>query len=1061
VSREHGPLAFMAGNHVAANILMLFLLVGGLISLSRMPVKVFPDLATQMITVRVPYLGAAPAEVEEGVCMRVEEAISGIEGIDRIRSIAQEGMGTVIAELDEDADVRRVLDDIKAAVDRIETFPEEAEKPVIAEVTSRTQVITVVLHGDVPETTLKYLAGRVRDDLTASGVLSQAEITGVRNFEIDIEVSEDTLRKYRLTFADIAAAVRRNSVDIPGGQIKTSGGEILVRGKGQRYHGREFEDIVVRATPGGATIRLGDVARVVDGFEDTDVGSRFDGTSAASIRIYRIGDQSALEIAEYVKRYLDERLRPSLPAGVRADTWEDRSQILRSRIDLLVRNGRWGLILVFLSLSMFLDLRLAFWTTMGIPTSFLGAMLILPAFDISINMVSLFAFIVCLGMVVDDAIVVGENVFTWREQGMPALEASVRGVREMAVPVTFSVLTTVAAFVPLAFVSGRMGQIMRTIPVVVVSVLLISLVEALFILPAHLAGARRGERKGPVARIQDVFRNALERFVNGPYARLLEASLENRYTTLAAALAILMATVGLIAGGHVKFTFMPRIDSDQMTAELTMPKGTPPERTLEVVRRIERAAIEVGREYDRTAPEGSGPVIRHIATSLGEQPRAARIAGGGHTEGVGGETGAHLAEIVVELSPGERRGIASGVLADRWREAVGEIPGVSMLSFSSNLFSVGEDINVELSHHDFETLVRAANRLKELVARYPGVGDVADSFEPGKVELKLRLKPIGHNLGLTLADLAGQVRHAFYGDQAERIQRGRDDIRVKVRYPEEARRTLASLDRLRIRLPNGTQIPFPTVAEVHEGRGYAVINRTDRRRVVTVTGTVNETEANANEINRELRETVLPRLKQDFPGLVSTFGGAQREQGKSMKSLGESFLFAQFAIFCLLAIPLRSSTQPLIIMTAIPFGLVGAVLGHILMGYDLSLLSGMGIVALTGVVVNDSLIMVDLINKERAEHLPMLQVLRDSGIRRFRPIMLTTITTFFGLTPMILERSMQARFLIPMAISLGFGVLFATGITLLLVPSLYRILEDVHDFFRGHRSEPKEGPEGA
>ena len=1054
MSRERGVLAFMAGNHVAANILMLFLLGGGLLSLSRMPVKVFPDLDTQMITVRVPYLGAAPAEVEEGVCMRVEEAIAGIEGIDRIRSIAQEGMGTIIAELDEDADVRRVLDDIKAAVDRIETFPEEAEKPVIAEVTSRTQVITVVLHGDVPETTLKYLAERVRDDLTANAIVSQAEITGVRNFEIDIEVSEDTLRKYGLTFADIAAAVRRSSVDIPGGQIKTSGGEILVRGKGQRYHGREFENIVVRATPDGATIRLGDVARVVDGFEDTDVGSRFDGTNAASIRIYRIGDQSALKITEFVKRYVAERLRPSLPAGVSADTWEDRSEILRSRIDLLVRNGRWGLILVFLSLSMFLDLRLAFWTTMGIPTSFLGAMLILPAFDISINMISLFAFIVCLGMVVDDAIVVGENVFTWREQGVPPLEASIRGVREMAVPVTFSVLTTVAAFLPLAFVSGRMGEIMKTIPVVVVSVLLISLVEALFILPAHLAGAGRREHHGPVARLQNVFRTALERFVNGPYARLLEISLENRYATLAAAVAILMATIGLIAGGHVKFTFMPRIDSDQMTAELTMPKGTPPERTLAVVRRIERAAVEVGREYDRTAPDGSEPVIRHIATSLGEQPRAARISGGGHTEGVGGETGSHLAEIVVELSPGETRGIGSGVLANRWREAVGEVPGVSMLSFSSNLFSVGEDINVELSHSDFQTLVRAADRLKALVAQYPGVGDVADSFEPGKVELKLRLKPIGHNLGLTLADLASQVRHAFYGDEAERVQRGRDDIRVKVRYPEEARRTLASLDRLRIRLPNGAQIPFATVAEVHEGRGYAVINRTDRRRVVTVTGTVNEAVANANEINRELREKVLPRLKQDFPGLAYTFGGAQREQGKSMRSLAESFLFAQFAIFCLLAIPLRSYTQPLIIMTAIPFGLVGAVLGHILMGYDLSLLSGMGIVALTGVVVNDSLIMVDLINKERAEHIPMLQVLRDSGIRRFRPIMLTTITTFFGLTPMILERSMQARFLIPMAISLGFGVLFATAITLLLVPSLYRILEDFHSLVRGGEPVP-------
>ncbi len=1051
--KERGPLAFMASNHVAANILMFFLLAGGAISLSRLPVKVFPDLETQMITVRVPYLGAAPAEVEEGVCMRVEEAIAGIEGIDRIRSIAQEGMGTVIAELTEDADPRKVLDDIKAEVDRIETFPEEAEKPVISEVTNRTQVITVVLHGDVPETSLKYLAERVRDDLTGNSIISQAEIRGMRNFEIDVQVSEDTLRKYGLSFAQVAEAIRRNSVDIPGGTIKTRGGEILVRGKGQRYRGPEFEDIVVRATPDGAVLRLGDIARVVDGFEDTDVGSRFDGTPAASIRVYRIGDQSALEIADSVKGYVRETLRPSLPAGVKADTWEDRSKILHSRIDLLVRNGRWGLILVFLSLSLFLDLRLAFWTTMGIPVSFLGAMFILPAFHVSINMVSLFAFITCLGMVVDDAIVVGENVFTYREQGMDPLVASIRGVREMAVPVTFSVLTTVAAFVPLAWVSGRMGQIMKTIPVVVVSVLLISLAEALFILPAHLAMSRKREVTGPIARAQNWFRTGLERFINGPYARLLESSLRNRYTTLALAVAILLATVGLVAGGHIKFNFMPRIDSDQMTAELAMPKGTPLETTLGVVERIESAAREVGREYDARRPSGGPSVIRHIATTLGEQPRAARIAGGGHTEAVGGESGSHLAEVTVELLPGEERGISSAEMADRWRELVGEVPGATMLSFSSNLFSVGEDINVELSHHDFATLVKAADRLKRLVARYPGVGDVADSFEPGKVELKIRLTPLGHNLGLTLADLAGQVRQAFYGDEAERIQRGRDDIRVKVRYPEATRRTLAALDELRIRLPNGTQIPFTTVAEVHEGRGYSVINRTDRRRVVTVTGTVNEGVANANDINRELRARVLPQLKEDFPGLAYTFGGVQREQGKSMKSLAENFILAQLAIFCLLAIPLRSYTQPLIIMSAIPFGLVGAVLGHIVMGYDLALLSGMGIVALTGVVVNDSLIMVDLINKERAEHLPIAQVIRDSGIRRFRPIMLTTITTFFGLTPMILERSMQARFLIPMAISLGFGVLFATAITLVLVPSLYRILEDIHQLF-GSRAQP-------
>ena len=1046
MSHEDGILGFMASNHVAANILMLFLLVGGAVTLARLPVEVFPDLPTQTITVTVPYLGAAPAEVEEGVCMRVEEAIAGIEGIDRIRSLAQEGLGTVIVELKENADTRRVLDDVKAAVDRIETFPEQTEKPVVAEVLSRTQTITVVLHGDVPEATLKHLAEEVRDDLTALPQISQVDIKGVRRFEVSIEISEDDLRRYGLSFAKVAEAVKRNSVDIPGGTIRSRGGEILIRGKGQRYWGRQFADIVVLARPDGTRIRLGDIATVRDAFEDVDLDSRFDRSPAVSLQVFRVGDQKALDITGAVHAYVEE-LRERLPEGVRVDTWEDRSEILRSRIELLLRNGRLGLILVFLSLAAFLDLRLAFWTTMGIPVSFLGAMLILAHLGVTINMISLFAFIVALGLVVDDAIVVGENIFNYREQGVPPLEAAVRGVREMAIPVIFSVLTTVAAFVPLAYTSGRMGQIMKTIPKVVVSVLLISLVEALFILPAHLSGSRGRRIPGPIARLQARIRAGLDAFVRGPYARLLETSLHHRYATLAAAVALLIVTVGFIAGGHVKFTFMPTVDADNMIAELTMPRGTPMEVTEAVAARIEEAAFQVAREYDAERPDDAPSVIRHISTTIGEQPRATRVAAGGHSEGVGGVSGGHLAEINVELLDSERRGIPSPELASRWRDLVGEIPGASSLTFSSNLFSVGEDINIELSHRDFATLIRAADALKSSVIEYPGVGDVADSFEPGKVELQLRLKPEGHNLGLTLADLAGQVRHAFWGDEAQRIQRGRDDIRVKVRYPEAARRTLATLDELRIRLPDGSQIPFTTVAEVHEGRGYSVINRTDRRRVVTVTGTVDELTANANEINARIRQEVLPRLVQDYPGLTYRFGGAQREQGKSMKSLGVNFLLAQLAIFALLAIPLRSYAQPLIIMTAIPFGIVGAVAGHLIMGLDLSLLSGMGLVALTGVVVNDSLIMVDLINKERAEHIPLPRVLRDSGIRRFRPILLTTLTTFFGLTPMILERSMQARFLIPMAVSLGFGVVFATAITLILVPTLYRILEDFRELF--------------
>ncbi len=1045
---ERGVLAWFARNHVAANILMAFILIAGVLSLAALTVEVFPDMDTDMITVRVPYLGAAPSEVEEGVVMRVEEAIAGVEGIDRIRSVAQEGFGTVIAEIEDNADSRKVLDDIKNEVDRIETFPAETEKPVISEVTVRNQVITLVLHGHVPESTLKYLAERVRDDLTAMDAVSQVELAGVRNFEISIEVSERSLRRHGLTFTQVADAVRRASLDLPGGAVKTAGGEILLRAKGQRYRGPAFSDLVVVARPDGTRITLGDVATVRDGFEDSDVASRFDGAPAASVRVFRVGDQGALDIADRVREYADD-LQRRLPEGVDVSVWEDRSEILRSRLDLLVHNGEIGLLLVFLCLALFLDLRLAFWTTMGIPISFLGAFFVVHQFDVTVNMISLFAFIVSLGIVVDDAIVVGENVFAYLERGDPPLEAAVRGVREMAVPVTFAILTTVAAFLPLMFTAGRMGQVMRQIPIVVVAVLMISLLEALLILPAHLASARRRrDAPGAVARVQAVFRDRLERFVNGPYLRTLELAVRRRYVTVAIAVAVFLVTIGFVVGGHIKFTFMPRIDADNMVADLTMPQGTPLEQTEAVVRRLEAAAATVAEEFGGGRSPAAAPLIRHVSSTIGQQPRAAQGANGPHGAAATSDSGSHLAEVNVELLSSEVREASASAMTNRWRELVGEVPGASSLTFSAALFTAGDDIQVELSHQDFDTLLNAAERLKTAVAEYPGTGDVADSFLPGKAEMELSLTDEGRALGLTLADLARQVRQGFYGEEAQRIQRGWDDVRVMVRYPERARRTLAGLEDMRVRTPAGDEVPFTTVARVDEGRGYAAIDRTDRRRVVSVTATVDEAVANANEINRDLRESVLPALRHDFPGLKTSFEGAQREQRESMGSLGLNFVVAQLAIFALLAIPFRSYAQPLIVMTAIPFGIVGAVLGHLIMGFDLSMLSGFGVVALTGVVVNDSLIMVDLINRERREGIALTQVILDSGTRRFRPILLTTLTTFLGLTPMILERSLQARFLVPMAVSLGFGVMFATAITLVLVPALYRILEDLKGLLR-------------
>jgi multidrug efflux pump subunit AcrB len=1045
-----GVLGWFAGNHVAANLLMLFIIVSGLMSVARVVVEVFPEFDTDTVTIQVPYRGASPAEAEEGVCVRVEEAIASIEGIKRIRSVAQEGMGQVIVELEEDADDRKVLDEIKAAVDRIETFPVETEKPIVAEGDTRRRVITVVLYGDASEKTLKALAERVRDELTALSGISQVETAGMRNYEISIEVSENALRRYGLSFDHVANAVGRSSLDLPGGAVKSDGGEILLRTKGQKYRGSEFEDIVVVTRRDGTQVFLSDVATVIDGFEDSDTKTRFDGKPAALVQVFRVGTEGALEVADSTKKYL-ELLSSELPAGVSVATWDDDSIVLRQRIGLLLRNARLGLTLVFFFLMFFLNLRLAIWTTVGMMISFLGGFWLIPQFDVTINMISLFAFIVVLGIVVDDAIVVGENIYEYLERGMKPLDAAIRGVREMATPVTFAILTTVAAFAPILFVAGTMGKIMRQIPIVVISVLLMSLVEALLILPAHLSGEEswllRTLRRafGGFFRILDGGQRRVQAglrwVIQGPYRKTLDLTLEWRYLTVTAAVAMLFLILGLVGGGFIKFTFMPKIDADNMVAFLTMPQGTPASQTEAVLARMEVAAREVISEYDAKRGEDDPSLLRHISTTVGQQPTS-----GGHgpmrARGVGGDD-SHLGEVNVELLGSEDRDVGSVELLNRWRQLVGEVPGAVSLTFQASLFSSGDPISVQLAHRDFDTLLRAVDRLKEIIAEYPGTKDIADSFLPGKKELKLALTPEGRTLGLTLSDLARQVRAGFYGEEVQRIQRGRDDIRVMVRYPEDERRSLGDIERMRIRIPDGSEAPFGSVATVVEGRGYAVINRTDRRRVVTVSADVDEAQANANEINMNLRREVLPELAAAFPGLSFDFEGEQREQRESLASLQVNFLVAQLGIFALLAIPFRSYSQPLIIMSAIPFGLIGAVMGHLVMGLNLTLLSMFGMVALTGVVVNDSLIMVDLINRQRDSGMPVGQAIREAGMRRFRPILLTTATTFLGLAPMIFETSLQARFLIPMAASLGYGIVFATAITLILVPSLYQILEDL------------------
>jgi multidrug efflux pump subunit AcrB len=1058
-------IRWFAENGVAANLVMILIIAGGLISVFTMKQEVFPEFSADIVTVTVPYPGAAPEEVEEGVVIRIEEAIQDLEGIEEIRSSAGENVGSVIVEAMQGADVQKLLNDVKSRVDAIDTFPEEAEKPIVEEAVIRRQVLEVAISGDADERSLKRLGERVRDDLTALPGITQVELRVTRPYEISIEVSESELRRYGLSFGQVAEAVRRSSLDLPGGRISASASEILLRTEGQAYTGPEFERLPLITRADGTRITVGDVARVVDGFADTDQWARFDGRPAVLVQVFRVGEQSALELAATVEAYLEET-RPRMPDGITLTVWQDQTRVLRSRLDLLVKNGRVGFALVVLVLALFLKLRLAGWVSLGIPISFLGALALMPTMGVSINLISLFAFILVLGIVVDDAIIVGENVYTRFQKGEQGLKAAVRGTFEVHKPVIFAVTTSIAAFAPLLVVPGTIGKIMRVVPLIVIATLVFSLIESLLILPNHLSHLRPERARGGGGavgrawqRFQGRVASGLDWLIRRSYDPLLERALEWRYLTVAVMLAVLLITFGVYAGGWIRFNFMPPIEADNTAAFLTMPQGTPAEVTAEMMQRIEEAALELGRDLEEEV--GEAP-IRHVLTSIGDQPF--RGSQGPAALNIGADNSAsHLGEVNLELSPAEERDITSFDIARRWRERVGAIPDAVELTYASSLFTSGEAINVELSGPNVEDLRQAATRLKEELRSYPGAQDITDTFRAGKRELELSITPEAEAAGLSQADLARQVRQAFYGEEAQRIQRGRDDVKVMVRLPEARRASLGGLEELRIRTPDGSEVPFATAARVHSARGPSAIKRTDRRRVVNVTADVDITEGNANEVIADLESNVLPALLSDYPGIRYSLAGEQEEQRETLTGLLRGFLFALLVIYALLAIPFRSYFQPLIVMSAIPFGLIGAIWGHVAMGLDLAILSFFGIVALTGVVVNDSLVLVDFINRAyRDQGLPLAKAIRIAGGSRFRPILLTSLTTFAGLTPLLLEKSMQAQFLIPMAVSLAFGVLFATFIILLLVPCLYAIQQDIKALFLrllGRDEVPEPQPE--
>ncbi len=1041
-------IGWFARNSVAANLLLAVILASGAITLPDLKEEVFPEISLDIITITAEYRGASPEDVEEAICLRVEDAVQGVDGIKQMTATASEGRGSVRLRLLAGYDVQQVLEDVKMSVDAIETFPEDVEPPTIQQLTSRSQVINVVLSGQTDLRTLKRLGERVRDDLTALPEISQVELLNIPPYEISIEVSEEALRRWGLTFDRVARAVREFSVDLPGGSVKTRTGEILFRTKGQAYSGEEYENLLLLTSSGGKRILLKDVATVIDGFEDVTVGATFDGEPAVTIKVFRVGEQSAVEIAEAVYDYVD-RFSETAPPGINIATWLDSARILKSRIDLLATNALTGLVLVFVVLALFLRLRLAFWVTLGIPVSFLGSIAMMPVFGVSINMMSLFSFILVLGIVVDDAIVVGENIYSTQTRTGKGTKAAIQGTYEVMVPVTFGVLTTMAAFTPMLFVPGVTGKIMWVFPLIILPTLFFSLIESNLILPCHLARYKRqpdtaGRRAA--ARLWnglfDIFSAGLAWFIRSAYRPLLRGALEWRYLTVSIALFAVLVTVGMIGAGVVRPVVFPTVESDAVTAFLTMPRDAPVESTVAGLARIERAANELRREF---AAEGEDPVL-HMMTSIGQHPY--RELQGGPAAFGGAIGGDYLGEVCIELITAESRAASSEEIAHRWREKVGQVPGAVELSIEDDMIGVGTAVDLEFTGADLDAIREVAEVVKARLAEYPGVVDVTDTYRAGKPEIQLSLTPEGEALGMTLQNLGRQVRQGFFGEQAQRVQRNRDDVRVMVRYPQVDRRSVGDLEQVRVRTPDGDEVPFSTVATGAMGRGSSTITRTDRRRSVNVQAKVDESVTTGGQVASALESQVLPGLMAQYPGISYSFEGEEADFAEGMEGLTKGFAIIMFVMFGMLAIPLKSYWKPVIILSAVPFGMVGAIWGHALLGLELSFLSMCGMVALAGVVVNDGLVLVAFINRKSQTCSSLKQAVQLAGEARFRAIVLTSLTTAAGVTPLMLEKSLQAQFLIPMAVALASGVLFATMVTLILVPALYLVLEDVRMSFR-------------
>ena len=1025
-----------ASNTVFANIVLVMVFMGGGLALTSMLRESFPQFSVDKINITVAYPGADPEEVEEGIVLKIEEALEGVESIKQYTTRASENIGSATVDVLEGADIGQVLDDIKSKIDAISTFPADAEKPVITEIVMKDSVMLLALSGDVSEKTLKSSAQRIRDEVRLLPGISQVELFGVRDYEISIEVSEEQLRRYGITLTQVSAAIRSSSVNLHGGTIRTSGEEIRIRTVGRKYSGEELAEVVVLADPNGELITLGRLATIRDGFTEDPINAVIDGVSTVFVMVFKTTEEDALHISNTVSEYLRVK-QQKLPPSLQLTDFYDNTQALRARIDLLTRNGVLGMALIFFLLWLFLDLRLSFWAGMGVPISLAGALFILWTMGATINMISLFGFIMVLGIVVDDAIIVGEAIYVHRKNGEPPLAAAVEGINEVGMPVIAAVTTSIVAFIPLAYVGGVMGKFIAILPTVVIACLFISLIECLFLLPAHLSHlpdmnrkpARRNWLFSLPSRLQKVVQDGLEFFIANIYTRFLAWVLNWRYVSLAIAVATLILTMGLVKGGIVKFQVFPKIDGFVITSTVEFPDGTPPEVTSRALQQIEAGFLRV---VERTPTLSVEPLIKKWLTLVG-QTLSAQM----------GRTGPNLGSVQFILLDSEKRGIHSNELLVEWEEEIGSIAGARSLTFEGlSAGPGGAELEVWLQGEKMEEILAASDDLQDKLRTFDGVIQIRSDFSPGKNELRLTLKPQARTLGLTVDDLARQVNAGFYGKEAFRIQRGRDDVRVKVRYTKEERSRLADFNGMRIRTPQGREVPLLSVADVEFGPGFSTITRTDGLRRVSVTADVDPRRANSQEIFGVLAAGFFQQLEARYPGLHVSMQGSKKNMRESFSSLKVSFPLAVLGIFVIVATIFRSYIQPLVILFTVPFGLIGAIVGHLLLGYTLSMMSMFGMVALTGVVVNDAIVLIERINENLAEGMGFFEAIIKGGARRFRAILLTSLSTVGGLSPLIMETDMQAKFLIPMALALAGGVTFATILTLVLIPSMLAIVND-------------------